>query len=305
MMKHIKIKKIAALLLALLIAATATACSSGEEPSSSDPNTSVPIVPGPGGDSATTTTVTTTTTTTTVPTTTTKQETTTTQNGGTSSTTYMKGDDPIDAKYADTVLAETADMGEDYLKDIVFIGDSRTVGYKAYGVLPDGTKTLQVWARESFQLTKYKSAKFTFPDDGSEKTIEQALAVKKPKIVIIELGLNSVSYLSKTKFEQAYGGLIDAIKAASPETKIICNSMYGVSRSYKKQDQINNTKIYTSNKWLMEVAYQKGVKYLNTASVLRDADGYLPENYQSGDGLHLKTAGYRVVLDYIRTHAYL
>ena len=166
MMKHIKFRKTAALLLALLMAAAATACSSASDPSSSDPNSSVPVIPGPGGDSTTTTTVgaTTTTTTSKQETTTSKQETTTTQNGGTSETTYMKGDDPIDPKYADTVLAETADMGEDYLKDIVFIGDSRTVGYQVYGVLPGGTKTLQVWARESFQLTKYKSGKFTFPD---------------------------------------------------------------------------------------------------------------------------------------------
>ena len=46
-------------------------------------------------------------------------------------------------------------------------------------------------------------------------------------------------------------------------------------------------------------------KYLDTVSVLRDAEGYLPESYQSGDGLHLKGSTYRIILDYVRTHAYL
>ena len=204
------------------------------------------------------------------------------------------------------MLAQTPDQGEAYLRDIIFIGDSRTYGYQYYGVLPDGTATGQVWcpANHTFNLAAHSYAKIVY-EDGTEKTLTEALQAKHPKVVIIELGINSVSYMTEKKFKTTYGELIDNIKTTSPETRIICNSIYCVCRSYKKQDLINNTLIYQTNKWLLELAYEKGVKYLDAVSVLRDSEGYLPEDYQSGDGLHLKKSTYYILLDYIRTHAYL
>ena len=49
---------------------------------------------------------------------------------------------------------------------------------------------------------------------------------------------------------------------------------------------------------------QMGLKFLNTADVLKDANGYGREDYyQSGD-IHLKPAGLKALLSYLRTHAY-
>ena len=222
-------------------------------------------------------------------------------------TTQAKGDDPVDPKYAGTVLQETADAGESYLSDIVFIGDSRTYGYAYYGMLPEGTKTKNVWvpANHTFSLTAHSYVNIVDESDGQERTIVEAAKLHKPKIIIIELGINNVSYITESKFKSVYGELIQNIKAASPDTKIICNSIYCVCRSYKKQDVINNTLIYRANGWLMDVAYENGVKYLDTVSMLKDSEGYLPEEYESGDGLHLNTKAYRAILQYIRTHAYL
>ena len=49
---------------------------------------------------------------------------------------------------------------------------------------------------------------------------------------------------------------------------------------------------------------QLGVKFLNSAEALKDANGYgNVDYYQSGD-IHLKPAGLKVLLKYLRTHAY-
>ena len=49
---------------------------------------------------------------------------------------------------------------------------------------------------------------------------------------------------------------------------------------------------------------QMGLKFLNTAEELKDANGYGREDYyQSGD-IHLKPAGLKALLSYLRTHAY-
>ena len=47
------------------------------------------------------------------------------------------------------------------------------------------------------------------------------------------------------------------------------------------------------------------IKYLDTASVLSDSEGYLLTQYDNGgDGIHLNAEGLLTVLQYIRTHAH-
>ena len=55
---------------------------------------------------------------------------------------------------------------------------------------------------------------------------------------------------------------------------------------------------------LLTMCEQLGVKFLNSAEALKDANGYgNVDYYQSGD-IHLKPAGLKVLLKYLRTHAY-
>ena len=56
--------------------------------------------------------------------------------------------------------------------------------------------------------------------------------------------------------------------------------------------------------WISQIAAQNGVKYLDTASELKDGDGYLLHKFDLGDGLHLNADGYDAMLTYIRTHGY-
>ena len=76
-----------------------------------------------------------------------------------------------------------------------------------------------------------------------------------------------------------------------------------MAKSYANQQSINNAKICRANLWMAEVAHELRVKYLDTSSVLVGPDGYLPESYQSGDGLHINGTAYNSILNYIRTHA--
>ena len=52
------------------------------------------------------------------------------------------------------------------------------------------------------------------------------------------------------------------------------------------------------------MAENTGARYLNTISVLMGPDSWLIDAYQNGDGLHLNADGFRVVLDYQRTHGW-
>ena len=208
--------------------------------------------------------------------------------------------------YPDTVLAETADAGQAYIDKIVFLGDSTTYGLRAYKMLAGGKDTTQVWTPKigTLTLSQASFATIVYPETDEELTIADAVAKKKPEYLVITLGVNGVAFMKEDYFKSEYKKIIDSVQTASPDTKIICQSIFPVAKTYARLDSINNDLIDAANKWICEIAAECGVKYLDTNSALRDADGWLPEDYHNGDGMHLQTNSFTSELNNIRTHAW-
>lgn len=205
-----------------------------------------------------------------------------------------------------TCLGETDDMGQEYIDKITFLGDSTTYGLKFYGMLSDGKETEQVWTPSSGTLTLSNQswATIVFPSTGEEITIRDAVEKTKPEMMVITLGVNGVSFLTQDGFKSEYTALVSDIKALSPDTKIILNSIYPVQSDYQYIADINNDKISAANGWIETIAEDCDVKYLDTYSQLVGTDGYLNKDYGNGDGIHLGPDGFERVLNYIRTHGY-
>lgn len=212
----------------------------------------------------------------------------------------------LESAYPNTVLRETSDAGQEYIDNIIFLGDSTTHGLKSYKMLKDERDTKQVWTPVNGTLTLSQASivKILYPDTDEEILIIEAVKNKKPSIMIITLGVNGISFMKEDYFKNEYIKLINSIKDESPNTLIILQSIFPVARSYANQDSINNEKITAANQWIIDIAAETGVKYLNTNSVLTDEEGYLPEEYQNGDGIHFNETAFNIELDYIRTHAY-
>ncbi|MDR0858255.1 MAG: GDSL-type esterase/lipase family protein [Oscillospiraceae bacterium] len=188
------------------------------------------------------------------------------------------------------------------LDRIIFLGDSTTYGLRHYGLLSGGRNTRQVWTPASGTLTldRQSFATIVYPPSGEEIPIREAAELEKPEILLITLGVNGVSYLSEERFKAEYGDLIDGILEVSPETKIVLQSMFPVSASYEHLASINNDKISAANVWIRELAEDRGADYIDSYVILADeADGFLPESYHNGDGLHLNAEAYGLVLNNI------
>jgi len=206
----------------------------------------------------------------------------------------------------DAILGETSDMGMEYVDKMIFLGDSTTYGLKYYSVLSDGKSTKQVWTPSNGTLTlSYQSfAAIVYPEDGSEIPIRDAVSASLPEYMVITLGVNGISFMDEDFFKSEYTDLVTDIQSISPKTKIILQSIFPVASNYEYLTSINNDKISAANAWILEVAESTGTAFLNTASVLVGEDGWLPQSYQNGDGLHLNEVGFGIVLSYIRTHGY-
>ena len=204
-------------------------------------------------------------------------------------------------------LAQTPDAGREYLDEFVFLGDSTTYGigvYYGYGYT-ELCPPSQVWTPSSGTLTLsyYNIATVVYPETKEELPIAEAVARGKPKYLLVTLGVNGISFMDEEWFIRDYTALVKLIQEASPDTKIILNSIYPVADSYKYQSDINNDKINAANGWIERIAADTGVRFLYSYECLAE-NGKLPETSQNGDGLHLNGEAFTAVMQYIRTHAY-
>ncbi len=221
-----------------------------------------------------------------------------------SETTPDTADTP-NASTDSVVLPETPDAGLAYQDSLTFVGDSLTAHLVSRAVLTDGKNTKQVWRSESNMInlnSEVTSAKIIYPATGEKMTIAEAAAAAKPPILIITLGTDwGVSYLSEQEFKDCYSKLVRQIKEASPDTVIILQSIFPVT---KDCTVLNNQKIDTANTWVKAIAAENGCRYLDTQSVLKDGSNCLKAEYcNSTDGIHLTASAYEAILAYIRTHA--
>ena len=197
------------------------------------------------------------------------------------------------------LLTETADAGTDYLNDTLFLGDSNTVRLYNNGLI----SLQQFCAKEGIGTQVALSEGIvTFKKDSSHYTIPQAVAMMKPRRVVMTFGTNDTG-MEVSDFIAHYTALIQAIQQSYPYTDIIVNTVPPVPVDHSNYPHMDQAKIDDFNMALLDLCEQLGVRFLNSAEALKGSDGYgIADYYTSGD-IHLKSAGLKAVLNYLRTHA--
>lgn len=197
------------------------------------------------------------------------------------------------------LLTETADAGTDYLNDTLFLGDSNTVRLYNNGLI----SLQQFCAKEGIGTQVALSEGIvTFKRDSNHYTIPQAVAMMKPRRVVMTFGTNDTG-MEVPDFIAHYTALIQAIQQSYPYTDIIVNTVPPVPADHSNYPHMDQAKIDDFNMALLDLCEQLGVRFLNSAEALKGSDGYgIADYYTSGD-IHLKSAGLKAVLNYLRTHA--
>lgn len=197
------------------------------------------------------------------------------------------------------LLTETADAGTDYLNNTLFLGDSNTVRLYNNGLI----SLQQFCAKEGIGTQVALSEGIvTFKKDPNHYTIPQAVAMMKPRRVVMTFGTNDTG-MEVPDFIAHYTALIQAIQQSYPYTDIIVNTVPPVPADHSNYPHMDQAKIDDFNMALLGMCEQLGVRFLNSAEALKGSDGYgIADYYTSGD-IHLKSAGLKAVLNYLRTHA--
>ena len=151
----------------------------------------------------------------------------------------------------------------------------------------------------SLKCEKFKgsSAMYTVPD---------AVAMLKPKRIIICYGTNNLSGSSTdaTNYIKTYLQGLQAIQTAWPYCDIIVSAIPPLDRQ-RENTNLTMTQVDAYNAALVQMCEENGFKFLNSAEVLRDdATGWAKKDYTLSDGVHLSKEAVTAYFTYVRTHAY-
>ncbi len=185
---------------------------------------------------------------------------------------------------------------EEYFSDVLFLGDSRTVGFALYARIPGAT----YFARTSMNVSNVFDKKPSETSDTSSYDLAGLLSEKKFGKIYILLGINEIGY-SYSWIVDNYSKTIEYIRMYQPDAKIIIQSNMHVTK--KKSDAnpntFSNARIDELNSRLSKLADGKNIFYLGFEEIFDGPDGAMSPDY-SGDGVHLYAKCYKLWRDWIK-----
>ena len=196
-----------------------------------------------------------------------------------------------------TVLVKKEGAKEGYLNRCVFLGDSRTVAMVNYGFFNDDSALAQIGiSHPAFASNKFMN------NAGKEYTMKSYLESHQAQVIYILLGVNGINDSSEDHYKNTFISLIDRVAELAPNSNIVLVSIGPVDDNGMYKNYVQNALIDKYNDFLLEIAKEKHIFYLDIAEVLKGSDGQVKSEYNGGDGLHYSGKGCEAIFNYIVEH---
>ncbi|MCU0381077.1 MAG: GDSL-type esterase/lipase family protein, partial [Chitinophagaceae bacterium] len=143
---------------------------------------------------------------------------------------------------------------------------------------------------------------------GMLKRLPAVTALRPSKIFLL-IGINDIGKdIPPAVIADNIGRIIDRIRAESPDTRIILQTILPVNPTVQgfPQHYDKNDKVLATNKLLRTIASGRNVPLADLHAVFRDRQGLLKKELTI-DGLHLdpRGKGYETWVSYLRKSGYL
>ncbi|WP_292139214.1 GDSL-type esterase/lipase family protein [Butyrivibrio sp.] len=196
-----------------------------------------------------------------------------------------------------TVLVKKEGAKEGYLNRCVFLGDSRTVAMVNYGFFNDDSALAQIGiSHPAFASNKFMN------NAGKEYTMKSYLESHQAQVIYILLGVNGINDSSEDHYKNTFISLIDKVSELAPNSNIVLVSIGPVDDNGRYKNYVQNALIEKYNDFLLEIAKEKHIFYLDISEVLKGSDGQVKSEYNGGDGLHYSGKGCEAIFNYIVEH---
>jgi lysophospholipase L1-like esterase len=167
----------------------------------------------------------------------------------------------------------------------------------SYGYISDSNALAKVgishWQVQSTVFTQ---------NSGNRYTLTDYLRAHSEPVIYVCYGVNGMNGLAEDKYKSTYEELVDKIISLAGDRKIVLMSIWPVDDNGSYRGSVKNEWVDKYNTFLFDMAKEKGLYYLNIAPALKDDNGSIKKEYDSGDGLHYKSSAYKDILDFIIHH---
>ena len=193
------------------------------------------------------------------------------------------------------LVTASKEAEEDYYKDAVFIGDSRTQGLQ----INAGLTSPDFFAGRGLNVKNARTEKVVKNAAGKAVTVIDALKDKQYKKVYICFGINELGWPYTNIFADEYQKTIDAIKKIQPNAEVVVQGILPVTEKKSKSDKIFNMKnVKKFNKVIKKMAEDNGETYVDNSPAVANDKGYLPSDV-TPDGIHMNREYCKRILAYI------
>ncbi len=186
-----------------------------------------------------------------------------------------------------------APVDESWFEDVLFIGDSRTVGLRDYARSGNADYFCDVG------MTVFNLHDKTLEDKQfSKQSLTELLGSQKYGKVFINLGLNEAGWPSSS-FQKRYQQLVELVQQLQPDAIVVLQGIMSVSRSKAaSQDYFSLENLNSRNQFIQSLSNEQTIFYIDANEEFTDEDGYLLEEL-SNDGYHPTGEAYRLWRDWI------
>jgi len=186
---------------------------------------------------------------------------------------------------------------------MTFLCDKTIMGLRNYATQYADGLTAQIWTDNGGGLRAKDAAESPIVFvDGSLIRAADAAMVTRPKTMVLYLGGDGLAETTQQEFIDGYTRLIESIRSASPNTKIIVCSIGSISSNYQGGDGLTTQLIASANAWIRQICVDTGAYYADIASIVNDQYGYLSDTFLTPDGRSIAAAGIALIVDYFRFH---
>ena len=208
---------------------------------------------------------------------------------------------PEDEDWDGVTLRPTADAGQSYVDETLFIGDSnfyRLVGYKLLTVS-------NVIGMSGKGIQSVMSEREVYVSGSSTAlTAVEAAARVNPRRILMNFGTNNLTG-NVDNFISVYRRTVEALQEAC-DADVIVMSVPPLAREIGTEyGRLTMDEVNSFNEGLRAMCLELGIMFLNvTDDCLKDPEtGFGRSSYMYEDGIHLELKGLQELLNYYRTHA--
>lgn len=135
--------------------------------------------------------------------------------------------------------------------------------------------------------------------DGVRERLDDIIKLN-PQQLFLMIGINDLAYHPSGKVVLKYENLVKAMVEKFPNTTIYLQSVFPVNNMVSPTS-ISNDEIIDLNDGIKKIAINYTVNFLDTHSILLDANGNLDAKFTS-DGIHLNGHAYIIWRDFLHPH---